>query len=240
MPARRLRGEPRLGRRDLGRPPRPLLLPRQLPLRLHRRAGRDPAGAQLDALAESRARRDHRGDPRQSTSTTSRRSIELGKDFVRLHLKEMPNIPVMSYNVFSAMLEKYWTGYPTFENPYTDPVNNWANSQVHLHPDHTQSALTVQEAPDPKTTASGSSSMRGYLWFAVKRAIQMFVVIIAGTSVAFLITHLSPINPVDSVLGSDHSPIELQPRGDRADAVGAHRSLRCRQAAARAVRQLHA
>ena len=35
----------------------------------------------------------------------------------------------MSYNVFSAMLEKYWTGYPTFANPYTDPVNNWANSR---------------------------------------------------------------------------------------------------------------
>ena len=35
--SRRLRGERRLGGRDLGRPPRPLLLPRQLPLRVHRR-----------------------------------------------------------------------------------------------------------------------------------------------------------------------------------------------------------
>ena len=43
--------------------------------------------------------------------------------------------------------------------------------------------------------------MRGYLWFVVKRAIQMVVVIIAGTSVAFLISHLSPVNPVESVLG---------------------------------------
>jgi peptide/nickel transport system substrate-binding protein len=57
------------------------------------------------------------------------RNVELGRDFVRLHLQEMPNIPVMSYNVFSAMLERYWTGYPTSENPYTDPVNNWANSR---------------------------------------------------------------------------------------------------------------
>ena len=32
---------------------------------VHRRAGRAPAGAQLDALAESRARPDHRGDPRR-------------------------------------------------------------------------------------------------------------------------------------------------------------------------------
>ena len=53
----------------------------------------------------------------------------LGRDFVRLHLQDMPNIPVMSYNVFSAMSERYWTGYPTSENPYTDPVNNWANSR---------------------------------------------------------------------------------------------------------------
>ena len=48
---------------------------------------------------------------------------------MRLHLQDMPNIPVMSFNVFSAMSERYWTGYPTMENPYTDPVNNWANSR---------------------------------------------------------------------------------------------------------------
>jgi peptide/nickel transport system substrate-binding protein len=57
------------------------------------------------------------------------KNVATGRDFVRLHLQDMPNIPVMSYNVFSAMSERYWTGYPTSENPYTDPVNNWANSR---------------------------------------------------------------------------------------------------------------
>jgi peptide/nickel transport system substrate-binding protein len=40
-------------------------------------------------------------------------------------------IPLMSYNVFTAMDTKYWTGYPSAEtDPYTDPVPNWANSRV--------------------------------------------------------------------------------------------------------------
>ena len=53
--------------------------------------------------------------------------------------------------------------------------------------------------------------MRGYLWFVVKRAIQMVVVIIAGTSVAFLISHLSPVNPVESVLGRITSRSNFSP-----------------------------
>jgi peptide/nickel transport system substrate-binding protein len=59
-------------------------------------------------------------------------NIDLGRQFVRLHLQEMPNIPVMSYNVFVALSERYWTGYPTSENPYANPVNNWANSRYIL------------------------------------------------------------------------------------------------------------
>jgi peptide/nickel transport system substrate-binding protein len=66
---------------------------------------------------------------RSSSFDDLERNVELGQEFVRLHLQEMPNIPVMSYNVFAAMSERYWTGWPTSENPYTDPVNNWANSR---------------------------------------------------------------------------------------------------------------
>jgi peptide/nickel transport system substrate-binding protein len=64
--------------------------------------------------------------------TDLERNVELGQEFVRLHLEDMPNIPVMSYNVFVAMSERYWTGYPTSENPYANPVNNWANSRYIL------------------------------------------------------------------------------------------------------------
>jgi len=53
--------------------------------------------------------------------------------------------------------------------------------------------------------------MRGYLWFVVKRAMQMVVVIIAGTSVAFLISHLSPVNPVESMLGRITSRSNFSP-----------------------------
>jgi peptide/nickel transport system permease protein len=42
--------------------------------------------------------------------------------------------------------------------------------------------------------------MRAFLWFALKRFTQMIVVIFVGVSTAFLISHLSPINPVETML----------------------------------------
>ena len=41
----------------------------------------------------------------------------------------MPTIPLMAYNVFTAMDQTYWTGFPTAENPYANPVTNWGNSR---------------------------------------------------------------------------------------------------------------
>ena len=57
------------------------------------------------------------------------RGVELGQEYVKLVTREMPTIPLMSYNVFTVMDETYWTGYPTADNPYTDPVPNWANTK---------------------------------------------------------------------------------------------------------------
>ena len=59
----------------------------------------------------------------------TRKGIELGKEYVKLTVREMPIIPLMSYNVFTMMDKKYWTGYPTAEDPYTNPVPNWSNSR---------------------------------------------------------------------------------------------------------------
>lgn len=42
--------------------------------------------------------------------------------------------------------------------------------------------------------------MRGYLLFVAKRFVQLLAVVIAGISITFFITHLSPINPVESML----------------------------------------
>jgi peptide/nickel transport system substrate-binding protein len=57
------------------------------------------------------------------------KSIELGRDYVKLVAREMPTIPLMAYNVFTAMDHTYWTGFPTAENPYANPVTNWGNSR---------------------------------------------------------------------------------------------------------------
>ncbi len=43
--------------------------------------------------------------------------------------------------------------------------------------------------------------MRGYLWFVGKRLLQLLAVIFCGISATFIVTHLSPIDPVEQVLG---------------------------------------
>lgn len=43
--------------------------------------------------------------------------------------------------------------------------------------------------------------MQGYLWFVAKRALLMLAVVFFGVSLTFLVTHLSPINPVEAALG---------------------------------------
>ena len=47
------------------------------------------------------------------------KGVELGHDYVKLTVREMPIIPLMSYNVFTAMDTTYWTGFPTADEPYT-------------------------------------------------------------------------------------------------------------------------
>jgi peptide/nickel transport system substrate-binding protein len=55
--------------------------------------------------------------------------VEIGRDYAKLMVQEMPIIPLMAYNVFATMDTTYWTGFPTAENPYTNPVPNWGNSR---------------------------------------------------------------------------------------------------------------
>lgn len=57
------------------------------------------------------------------------KGIELGIEFIKLACAEMPITPIMSYNVFTSCDERYWEGFPTFANPYANPVPNWANSR---------------------------------------------------------------------------------------------------------------
>ncbi|GHV69375.1 peptide ABC transporter substrate-binding protein [Spirochaetia bacterium] len=55
--------------------------------------------------------------------------IEYGKEWIKLAVDEMFEIAVCSYNVFTVMDDTYWTGYPSIDDPYTDPVPNWMNSR---------------------------------------------------------------------------------------------------------------
>ena len=60
------------------------------------------------------------------------KGIVLGQDYAKLAVREMPTIPLMAYNVFTAVDQTYWTGFPTADNPYTNPVPNWGNSRYML------------------------------------------------------------------------------------------------------------
>ena len=62
----------------------------------------------------------------RATSFDDPKGVELGLEFVKLAVREMPIIPLMSYNVFTMMDETYWTGYPTSADPYTDPCRTGA------------------------------------------------------------------------------------------------------------------
>ena len=60
-------------------------------------------------------------------------NVALGEEFIKLMVDEMPIIPIMSFNVFSAYDTRHWTGFPTAEsNPYANIVNNWSNSKYIL------------------------------------------------------------------------------------------------------------
>ncbi len=130
-PVRRFRRRLRLDNRNLGRAPGPVLLPRVLALGPLQADRRERCRPQPDALAEPRARQDHRSRSRRSTSTI-RRASSWASEFVKLAAQEMPIIPIMSYNVFSVCDETYWQGFPTAENPYTDPVAELGQHQVHV------------------------------------------------------------------------------------------------------------
>ena len=57
--------------------------------------------------------------------------------------------------------------------------------------------------------------MKAYFFFALKRLIQLICVIFAGCSIAFFVSHLSPISPVESIIGrvagqSSYSPEAIE------------------------------
>jgi peptide/nickel transport system substrate-binding protein len=65
----------------------------------------------------------------QKISFDDPKGVELGQEYCKLAAQEMPITPLMAYNVFTTMDTTYFTGYPTIDDPYTDPVPNWGNTK---------------------------------------------------------------------------------------------------------------
>jgi peptide/nickel transport system substrate-binding protein len=65
----------------------------------------------------------------QNISFDDPKGVELGQEFCKLAAQDMPITPLMAYNVFTTMDTTYFTGYPSVDDPYTDPVPNWGNTK---------------------------------------------------------------------------------------------------------------
>jgi peptide/nickel transport system substrate-binding protein len=52
---------------------------------------------------------------------------QLGMDYLKLAVEDMPFIPLMAYNKFAPFDETYWTGYPSIDNPYAASGPFWSN-----------------------------------------------------------------------------------------------------------------
>lgn len=70
--------------------------------------------------------------------------VELGKDFLKLAVDEMPMIPLMAYNKFAPFDTTYWTGYPSIDNPYSASGPFWSNLRY----------MVVQLEPNPTAPAN--------------------------------------------------------------------------------------
>ena len=65
----------------------------------------------------------------ESISFDDPRGVELGLEYCKLAVQEMPITPLMAYNVFTTMDTTYFEGYPSIDDPYTNPVPNWGNTK---------------------------------------------------------------------------------------------------------------
>ena len=58
--------------------------------------------------------------------------IDLGTQFLKLAVEEMPIIPLFAYNKFAPFDTTYWTNYPSVNNPYSASGPMWSNIRYML------------------------------------------------------------------------------------------------------------
>ena len=146
------------------------------------------------------------------------KGIELGLDYLKLAVREMPTIPLMSYNVFTVMDETYWTGYPERRRGAV----HRSGAELGQHALHDGEA-EAEIADRPRVIS--------YLGYLLRRLGQFVLVVFIGINISFFITHATPIDPVEQTIAAGDQLRQHQPGGDRANAPVAARALRhCRVA----------
>ena len=122
----------------------------------------------------------------------------------------MPTIPLMAYNVFVAMDDTYWTGYPTAEDPYANPVPNWGNSRYMMVAPEAASRIVDDAAgtasPSPSTGDRHArmriAPMKTYAIYLAKRLLQFVLVVFIGINLTYVISHATPIDPVEQTISA--------------------------------------
>jgi len=56
------------------------------------------------------------------TAPGSAESLQVSQDFLKYWIENMYSIPVISFKKFVTWDERYWTGFPTSENPIYMPL----------------------------------------------------------------------------------------------------------------------
>ena len=123
------------------------------------------------------------------------KGLELGREYVKIAVREMPTIPLMSYNVFTVMDTTYWTGYPTSRRPLHRPGSELGQLARHVR---------QAEAEELRRPGHGRRRMRFYARQYPWRSgfVQFLLVVFIGINLTYVITHATPIDPVEQSIAA--------------------------------------
>jgi len=62
---------------------------------------------------------------RNTDPTDYQATVDVGIEGLKIAVEEMPGIPTYGYVGFLTWDEQYWTNWPGYENPYTQPYTHW-------------------------------------------------------------------------------------------------------------------
>ena len=179
---RRFRRHDHLERRDLGRPSRPVVLPRQLAFAVRRRARQAAAAAQLAALVQPRTRQDHRaGSPdrlRRSQGYRARPRLCEARD--ARDADHSADVVQRVHSDGRHLLDRL--------SERGDRALHRSGAELGQHQVHDGEA----EAP----------AVRAYPAYLLTRLGQFALVVFIGINITFAVTHATPIDPVEQSIAA--------------------------------------